>query len=67
MKARWLWIFNVEIGTLDTNTGKDTYLIMNDLHWVYYVFQITLMMNQVVHPVSPIFHLFNILASPVSL
>lgn len=56
----------MEIGTLGTITGKDTYLIMNDLHWVYYVFQITLMMNQVVHPVSPIFRLFNILASPVS-
>lgn len=39
---------------------------MNDLHWVYYVFQITLMMNQVVHPVSPIFQLFNVLDSLVS-
>jgi hypothetical protein len=56
----------MEIGSLGTNTGKDTYLIMNDLHWVYYVFQITLMMNQVVHPGSHIFHLFNILDSPVS-
>jgi hypothetical protein len=35
----------IESGTLGTNTGKDTYLIMNDVHWVYYVFQIMLMMN----------------------
>jgi aminopeptidase C len=61
-----VWILKMEIGSLGTNTGKDTYLIMNDFHWVYYVFQITLMINQVVHLVSPIFHLFNILDSPVS-